>query len=313
VSFFTTRQRCPACDCPERSVFLDLPYDSGQVYEHLVDKYQKRMGKFEPACVQGERYMIAECKSCDLLYQVQLPTAEMLTKVYSEWIDYDAARRRDEEKRGGKINQYNYEFALLNKWAKGKKLKVFDYGMGHGRWLEVAYVHGHTGYGYEYDAHRHYKANSLYTVLSLEEIDQHQFDFINTEQVFEHLSHPAETLHMLAKALKPGGMLRISVPEGITMRGKIKQDMRLDFSPYAKIPMGPLVPLQHLNCYAGRSMQIMASRAGLQPFYLPLGWLIGCKADWSTPKAVMLNVLQPLKMQLLHKKVSPMRYFVKPH
>lgn len=48
--------------------------------------------------------------------------------------------------------------------------------------------------------------------MSWEEIPQHQFDFINTEQVFEHIPKPLETLRYLKKALKTNGVLKISVP-----------------------------------------------------------------------------------------------------
>jgi len=48
-------------------------------------------------------------------------------------------------------------------------------------------------------------------VLSWEEIPSCKFDFINTEQVFEHLADSLKTLIYLVRALNPNGVLKISV------------------------------------------------------------------------------------------------------
>jgi SAM-dependent methyltransferase len=312
MSNFITRTHCPACKSTHAKVLLDLPYDSGAVFEFLEKKY-KNMGVFEPELIAGGRYIVSECLACNLLFQQQQPTDELLATVYSKWINYDAASSRHHYRRGGKLEQYNAEFIVLKLWSKEKQLKVFDYGMGYGQWLESAYVHGHEPFGYDYDVHRSSRPNAVYTTLDKEEITEHQFDFINSEQVFEHLAEPLETLQMLAKALRPGGLIRISVPTGLLTKGKVHQNMELDFSKKPKkVPMDPLEPLQHLNCYAGRSTEIMAAQAGLQPWFPPLSWLIGSKQDWSSLKKVAYNLLQPTKIQVLYKHQSPMRYFVKP-
>jgi SAM-dependent methyltransferase len=312
MSNFVTRTQCPGCKSEQLKVLLDKPYDSGVVFDFLIDKYT-RMGAFEPELLTGERYVLVECLDCNMLFQQQRPSDALLSTVYSKWINYDNAFQRNENTRGNKAGQYNAEFIVLDLWAKQKKLKVLDYGMGHGRWLEAAYVHGHHPFGYEYDVHRNERPNAIYTAIELDEITKHQFDFINTEQVFEHLAEPLETLQMLAKALRPGGLVRISVPSAIETRGKVHQNMLLDFShTQKKLPMKPLEPLQHLNLYAGKAMASMAAQAGLQPWFPPLSWLIGSKQDWSSLKKVAYNLLQPTKIQVLYKHQSPMRYFVKP-
>src|SRR5439155_15817049 len=74
------------------------------------------------------------------------------------------------------------------------------------------------------------------------------FDFVNTEQVLEHLADPLETLADLRVGLRPDGLLKVSVPEG---RG-IEQRLRKPDWTAAKgsrSSLNAVAPLEHLNCF----------------------------------------------------------------
>ena len=92
-------------------------------------------------------------------------------------------------------------------------LKFFDFGMGWGEWALMAKAFGCRSYGAELSniCIEYAKANGI-NIVSWDEIPQSQFDFINTEQVFEHISNPLQTLCHLKKGLKANGLLKISVP-----------------------------------------------------------------------------------------------------
>ena len=102
------------------------------------------------------------------------------------------------------------------------------------------------------------------TVLTWEEIPTHQFDFINTEQVFEHLSQPLETLEYLSKALKPHGIIKISVPNGWNIEEKLAIG-DWDASKESPQSLNPVAPLEHVNCFTYQSIIKMAQLVGLKP------------------------------------------------
>jgi 2-polyprenyl-3-methyl-5-hydroxy-6-metoxy-1,4-benzoquinol methylase len=99
----------------------------------------------------------------------------------------------------------------------------FDFGMGHGRWALLAKGFECQSYGTELtdELIEHAKSNGI-NVISWDEIPQYSFDFINTEQVFEHISKPLQTLHHLKKSLKDEGILKISVPPANDIDRRLK-------------------------------------------------------------------------------------------
>ena len=60
--------------------------------------------------------------------------------------------------------------------------------------------------------------------LLVEQAENLRFDFINTEQVFEHISEPLETLKELKTLLKPGGIIKISVPTADDINRRLKNN-----------------------------------------------------------------------------------------
>lgn len=288
-----------------------MPYDSGDVYEY-ISKYYANKGKFEPEYIAGQRYVIEECSYCGMLFQLYIPDDFLLAKIYSEWINYDGAKSRREGLQHKMISQFNFEQHLLRYWGKRKPLKVLDYGMGHGEWLDVAFVFGHEVYGYEYDENRQSNAaNGKVKVIGYNDIPNSNFDFINTEQVFEHLAYPYEVLKVLKSGLKKDGLVRISVPSGNGVKERLKTAKPLVFHKNKPPYLNAVDPLQHLNCYSGKSMKVMAERAGLQQYQMKVGWVISSKSDW-TGRNILKNIVHPFYSRLKYKNTSPMQYFRNP-
>ena len=63
---------------------------------------------------------------------------------------------------------------------------------------------GCESYGTELSEERiKYASSNGIKVIAWNEIPKHSFNFINTEQVFEHIPNPLDTLIYLKDALKP--------------------------------------------------------------------------------------------------------------
>jgi SAM-dependent methyltransferase len=97
-----------------------------------------------------------------------------------------------------------------------------------------------------------------------------RFHFINTEQVFEHLVDPGLSGERLVAALRPGGILRISVPNGTNVPELLAD---ADWSAPKGSPrsLNAVAPLEHLNCFSYESLTHFGSkRLELVPMQYPV-------------------------------------------
>jgi 2-polyprenyl-3-methyl-5-hydroxy-6-metoxy-1,4-benzoquinol methylase len=145
------------------------------------------------------------------------------------------------------------------------KLKFLDFGMGWGQWCRMAGAYGCTVFGSEMSHARIAHAISVgVKIVDWEDIPKYQFDFINVNQVFEHLVNPLETIFYLCNSLKPEGIVRISVPDGSDIKRRLEiNDWTAPKN--SQDSLNPIAPLEHLNCYSHTSLVHMAESAGLVP------------------------------------------------
>jgi 2-polyprenyl-3-methyl-5-hydroxy-6-metoxy-1,4-benzoquinol methylase len=173
--------------------------------------------------------------------------------------------------------------------------------MGWGKWALMAKAFGSDTYGSELSKSRiqFAKSNGV-NVISWDEISLQQFDFINTEQVFEHISDPLGTLCWLKNALKPNGLLKIGVPS----RQDIKRRLRvMDWkSPKGtRDSLNPVAPLEHINCFTRLSLLTMAKKAGMQEIFIPMKTLYAYTVGWGQIKKFPENVLLPIWRNVFKK------------
>ncbi|WP_157633606.1 class I SAM-dependent methyltransferase [Thioflavicoccus mobilis] len=150
------------------------------------------------------------------------------------------------------------------------ELKFFDFGMGWGKWALMAKAFGCQSYGTELSKERIlYAEENGIKVIDWGEIQKHRFDFINTEQVFEHIARPLDTLRFLKTALKPLGVLKISVPTANDIHRRLKiMDWK---SPKGSInSLNPVAPLEHIQFFCRTSFIKMAQNVGMKEVQIPM-------------------------------------------
>jgi SAM-dependent methyltransferase len=130
-------------------------------------------------------------------------------------------------------------------------------------------------------------------VIGWDDIPSHQFHFINTEQVFEHIPDPAGTLRHLLTALRPEGLIRISVPDGAGIRQRLREP---DWAApkFSAKSLNPVAPLEHINCFTHEALVRMARAAGLEPVRLPLMLQYKSLVGWRPGKAMLKNLVRPV-------------------
>lgn len=268
---FVRRTSCPACGSPDFEELLRTSYTASPIRDYLASFYSAQ-GGVEFELLEGNDYALAECHACGLIFQTEIPGPALSLKLYEEWIDPEKAFEIYEAPR-----RLSYFLTLTDEIANLLQhfdrapgdLRVLDFGMGWGFWCRAAIGLGCEAHGVDISPSRvENAARQGVRVVSWETIPERQFDLINADQVFEHLPQPLVTLRQLRRALKPGGLLKISVPDG---RG-VKRNLGYgDWLATAESPrsLNPVAPLEHINCFTHHMLIAMAAEAGLRPTFVP--------------------------------------------
>lgn len=323
---FKTRSNCPACGCDKFNIIYRSPYDSPPLSDY-INKHFNQEGKVNWSFLYGVEYALSECVFCELIFQSEIPEDYLLNEIYDHWLapkDVPNTENLDDfyqwfRKAWGanfeqahlhpKYSRDSHELMMVSKLLNIDidKLKVLDYGSGWGTWARVANEMGCQAYGYELSQ----KASTFtkqfgIQMLDWDDIPQHKFDFINTEQVFEHLAEPSLVLDHLSRALKPGGLLKISVP---TLRGVGRKinNLTLKIVHSNKDSMFPVEPLVHINCFNMKAIRVMSKNAGLNVVNIPLfkfyAFLFNFGIDWLSFRQVFKSLIRPLYRRINHKNI----------
>jgi 2-polyprenyl-3-methyl-5-hydroxy-6-metoxy-1,4-benzoquinol methylase len=173
-------------------------------------------------------------------------------------------------------------------------LKLLDFGMGRRTWCQVAKPLGCGTYGFEIaKSEIRYAESHGIQVINRNELAHHRFDFINTEQVFEHIAEPLETLCFLKQSLGPEGLIKISVPFG----GKIKKRLKHPDWTAAKGPrksLNPVSSLEHINCFNPSVIIKMARLAGFGQSRIPTKIQYATIENWRPLNQALRNLLRSL-------------------
>jgi 2-polyprenyl-3-methyl-5-hydroxy-6-metoxy-1,4-benzoquinol methylase len=183
-------------------------------------------------------------------------------------------------------------------------IDVLDYGMGWGHWCYMAKAYGCNSFGFDLSEYKQEFARKN-GITTIDELASKRFDYINTEQVLEHVLYPLETVRILCESLKPGGILKISVPNGERIN---KEKLLVDSANLARSGVHLVSPLMHINTFNYNSIITMAEKAKLKPVRVPM------KCEYSNVH--LLNLKQGMKTILrpLYRRFARTTYlhFKKP-
>jgi 2-polyprenyl-3-methyl-5-hydroxy-6-metoxy-1,4-benzoquinol methylase len=296
------RKNCPCCFSTSHTQLLQQRFDTQGIKYYFKEHYEGR-AKIEK--LFDFNYELIQCKDCGLIYQKMIPSAQLLTEIYDEWIPQSEQERLNSLYT---LKDYSYcaeQVIFLIRYLKlpQSKIKIFDFGLGWSEWANMAKAFGCSVWGTELSKLRCDYAKSIgITVIDYDEITQHKFDFINTEQVFEHLTEPRKVLEHLVNALEPNGIIKISVPNIRKIHRKLMKIKEVDSLSLDE--MMPIAPLEHINCFEYKTVVALANQVGLKPvsFSLKLLYqLYNSASGWLEPKEMARQTLRPLYRHLYPK------------
>jgi len=301
--YFTTRLNCPVCKSTNLRNIYSCSFISSPIKEFLEGFYLPQ-GKIEFEYLKEAQFILDKCGDCGLIFQKEIPNEFLMSKLYEEWIDPEKNFERNLNSNDLFYRSlYAQEVMVIIAFLKivSSQLKMLDFGMGWGKWICMASAFGCNCYGVELsNSKSEYAKSRGIKVITYNEISDHNFDFINTDQVFEHIPEPFETLCHMKKSLKPKGVIRISVPDGQNIERRLKIE---DWSAPIGSPnsLNPVSPLEHINCFNRESLIKMARLAGFEIVQMPILLQLSYATNWSTPKNILKNFIYPIYRNIFLK------------
>jgi 2-polyprenyl-3-methyl-5-hydroxy-6-metoxy-1,4-benzoquinol methylase len=242
-------------------------------------------------------YELRKCSRCGLVYQRNVLTDEYSTLLYGKWLlEGDAEPELSKVRLAPSEHAlYANELLMVGRFfgRPHHLVRLLDYGLGRGWWCRMATALGFEALGTDIapglvaDA----RAQGV-AAMEIQQLSTERFDFINTEQVLEHVTRPLDVVRQLRTLLKPGGVIKVSVPDG---RGIEQRIPRMDWS----APRGdrrylmPATPLIHVNTFTQNSIRAMGCEAGLRVVTWPLRWEYSL-IDATRLKTLGKSLLRPL-------------------
>ena len=249
---FRERVMCPACGGSLAKELFNSRFDSLPISNYIELYY----GENRSTELTDWVYRLDQCQECELIFQRYIGDESFLSELYGNWLSTEEHE-----------SEAHAAFAYLLKtphatrdghelmWASkhlGKPLaamRTLDYGMGWALWARIAKEIGCESFGFDLSTVRmRAAAQQGINVLESVNFPAGSFDFINTEQVFEHVADPLALTVKLSKSLRPGGILKVSVPNGTNIIERLKIG-NWDAARGTKHSLDPVAPLEHVNCF----------------------------------------------------------------
>lgn len=298
--WFLAREECPACSSDRFKTVYESLYDESPVKEYLLGFYLPQ-GMIEFEYLKNSSYRLCECENCGLIFQKDVPNDALMERLYEHWIDPGKAMKRHQKESIGYYLFLEQELIKIIAYIRKdpSDLCFLDFGMGWGDWAIKAKKIGCDTYGTELSEERikYASANGI-KILNWDQIPEHRFDFINTEQVLEHLPQPLNTLRYLKSALKPDGIIKISVPTANNISHRLK-NMDWKARRGTRNSLNPVAPLEHLNFFTRHALLNMASEAGMKEVVIPLGLQYKHMLLSGGPKWILKSLMNPIRRDIL--------------
>lgn len=308
---FVEREACPACGSSHSHTLLIRPYNEGALRLFLTRYYSAAENL--DAWLEGGTYQLERCAACQLVFQRFVGSEPLLSALYDRWLNntYYPGTPAFLAQVGAPSRTRDGHELFAAAHALGRpvpRLRVLDYGMGWGLWAQIAKRLGAQVFGYDLSKRRREHARSKgISVVAPEAFAEVQADFINADQILEHVTEPLAVVSQLASAVRPGGIVKISVPRARDIVRRL-EELDWDAPKGSRSSLHVVQPLEHVNCFDSRSLEALCGRVGLRRIAVP--WAaygafarVPGAIPWADPRRLAKSLLRPAYHKLSSTKL----------
>lgn len=251
---FIERKICPICK-KKKFIQIDTNIKNSEIIKILYNYYQKKLPKI---IYQKFKYEILECLNCSILFQKYICDEKLSDKLYENIIDKNKSFEKKIKLDFKNYNSFIKEMRFIRKLLKkpNHKIKILEFGCGWGFWARLARSLNFKINTIEISKSRikFLNQNGIENKKKIQ--NKIKYDFIYSDQVFEHLSFPQKEFSNLIKSLNVNGYILIKVPSSFLMNLKKK----FNIYPHENI----LFPLEHINLYNKKVFNFLSNKYELK-------------------------------------------------
>jgi SAM-dependent methyltransferase len=262
-----SRTDCPACGSRHFRRIYRRSFGDPWMRAYFEAAY---FGHLEQQRLTGGTFALDECRQCGLIFQREILNEELTQLLYDVWIDPEQALQwRREAISQSQSHEWGCSILLGIESrlppSDGRRPSLLDYGAGFGEISILAQGFGFAVAAFELSEERESALadKGITTVSSLDGLQRSQ-DAVVLASVLEHLPDPLACLQSVRAAMRPGGVLFVSVPDCRELHSRSARFDDLSSIAEFKSALAPCSPLQHINSFTGKSLKTLLVRAGFR-------------------------------------------------
>lgn len=214
---------------------------------------------------------VVACRGCGLVFRNPRPPATVITETYAQ--DHYGASRL-EALFEAQVELYRPKAQMLRRWLPvGPETRVIEVGSFVGGFLAAGQEHGWDMFGIDpgeaVDAFCRGQGLRVFRgTLSEAPLETNSIDCVAIWNTFDQLPYPEPTITAARRALRPGGILAVRVPNGACFRFATAWTHRLP-RPLrgwlrAALAWNNLLAFPYLYGYSVRTLDRLLSQFGLE-------------------------------------------------
>jgi 2-polyprenyl-3-methyl-5-hydroxy-6-metoxy-1,4-benzoquinol methylase len=250
------RKKCPCCQNKKFKEIYRISYNDRKLSDFLIRYYGKKI-IHQLKKLSKYYYILNSCVNCNLIFQKYVPDKKLMFEIYENLIDTEISLNKKKNFCMENFKNYFDEFyAIQNLFEKKpNKVKILEFGSGWGFWSNLGQSLNFNNYVHELSQTRVKYQKKLKIIKDINKCKL-KFDLIYSDQVFEHIINPLETLKTLKKLLKKNGYILLRFPNSYFFKLKLL---------YSYLPKNDQAhPLEHINLYNRKSFKVMANMLNLK-------------------------------------------------
>ena len=249
-----SRNNCPICEKNTISSIYKLPYQDIKIVNFLKIYYKDRLPL---NLLNGYDYDLLECNNCKFIFQKFIPDEDFAEELYEKYISPEESLEKKISNIKNLKKQYHNEIKLIKNIFRDKDINILEFGAGWGFWSAEAKKFGFKVSCLELSKKRvdYMKTKGLKVINNLEN-DNKKYDLIYSDQTFEHINNPKETLELLNSSLNKNGYIFLNFPSSFGFKSKVSKN----YTP----KKDEAHPLEHLNLYNRSSIKFLIKDMNLE-------------------------------------------------